>query len=133
VSALQIDQIFDYLGVQINGPMAWKQPEIVINWQLTDVRGQEEYAMMRVRYGALTYQMQERSDRAACTVKLTRPVLAAMVCGQLTPQAAVQTGQIQVDGNVQSLYQMWKLRDVEPSEMPVVTAQAPYDWKKQTP
>jgi len=92
--ALTLDLYFDYLGILLNAAEA-DGKVIVINWNITD-KG-EKY-VLSLENSALTYLGPgKESATADVTVKMTRATFDAINTGQLTWQAAIASGAVQVD------------------------------------
>lgn len=109
LTAMTIEMYFDYMGIQLNGPLAALiLPEVNLNWNFVDL---EETHVMTLRNGTLTHRQAEPDPQALLTLYLTRPVLDDMLLGNLDFFEAVHSRQIELEGNSALLTIMIWLQD----------------------
>jgi alkyl sulfatase BDS1-like metallo-beta-lactamase superfamily hydrolase len=73
--ALTTTQLFDSLGIRVNGPKAWSH-KLSINWHLTD---EKQRYRMELSNGALIHYPTKAKQDADVTVTLIRPQLLNFV------------------------------------------------------
>jgi alkyl sulfatase BDS1-like metallo-beta-lactamase superfamily hydrolase len=123
LAALSTGQIWDVLGVRLNGPKA-EGKSIVLNWQFTDTG---ESWVLTLENCALTYVAGAQSDRADAGFTLARGLLDEVIAKQTSFPEAVMAGTIKVSGNPLKLAELMALMDefprmfeiVEPKRTPV--------------
>ena len=109
LTAMTIEMYFDYMGIQLNGPLAALiLPEVNLNWNFVDL---EETHVMTLRNGTLTHRQAEPDPQALLTLSLTRLVLDDMLLGNLDFFEAVHSRQIELEGNSALLTIMIWLQD----------------------
>ncbi len=110
LAALQTEQIWDVLGIRLNGPKA-EGKTIVLNWQFTDTN--QSY-VLTLENCALTYLSGATSADADASFVLTRDVLDAVIAKQTTFADAIAAGSIQMTGNALKLAELMSLMDEFP-------------------
>jgi len=93
--AMQISQVFDYLGTRVDGPRAGTA-NIVINWQFTDTG---ESLASTLEHGALTSITGKAARNAVSTVTTTRTVFESLILGQRTLADATEHHEITNSGD----------------------------------
>lgn len=116
VAALRTEQLWDMLGVRVNGPKA-EGKHIVLNWVFTDTR--ETYAMT-LENSALTYMAGAQAPNADATITLSRDTLNRIIVKLTTFPDAAQAGQIAVTGNASKLEELMGLMDEFPRVFEIV-------------
>jgi alkyl sulfatase BDS1-like metallo-beta-lactamase superfamily hydrolase len=122
-AALRTEQLWDVLGVRLNGPKA-EGKRIVLNWNFTDTR---ESFVLNLENSALTYVAGHQAADADATFTLPRGVLDEVIAKLTTFPDAVGSGKIAVSGNPMRLGELMALMDefprmfeiVEPKRTPV--------------
>ena len=105
---MPLDLFFDYLGVRLNGPKAAGKT-ITINWNFTDTK--EQY-VLALENGALNHTANKQVQAADANVTLTRAAFnQAMLGGKPKLEAEIASGDIKVDGNQQTLGELFALMD----------------------
>ncbi len=107
LKALDLDMFFDFLGVRLNGPKA-EGRRIVLNWHFTD---EGRLYVLNLENSALTWVRGKQSPRADATLTLTRKTLDQITLRRTTFNAAIEAGQIQVEGNPGKLPELLTLMD----------------------
>jgi alkyl sulfatase BDS1-like metallo-beta-lactamase superfamily hydrolase len=123
LAALRTGQIWDVLGVRLNGPKA-EGKRIVLNWNFTDTN---ETFMLNLENSALTYVEGAQASDADAGFTLARSVLDEVIAKLTTFPDAVGAGRIKVTGNSSRLGELMMLMDefprmfeiVEPKRTPV--------------
>ncbi|WP_273420920.1 alkyl/aryl-sulfatase [Curvibacter lanceolatus] len=122
VQALSIENLFDFMGVRLDGQRAAGKT-IVLNWVFTDT--QQRYAMT-LDNAALTYLKGKTDPQADATLTLPRSVLDAINTKQLSLRDAVGAGKVQIAGKAEKVGELLGLIDEFQPGFPVVTPrQAP--------
>ena len=116
VAALRTEQLWDVLGVRLNGPKA-EGKHIVLNWEFPDT--QERFAMT-LENSALTYIEGASAANADAGITLPRSLLNRIIAKQTTFPEAMQAGQIQATGNVTKLAELMSLMDEFPRMFEIV-------------
>lgn len=116
LAALQTEQLWDMLGVRLNGPKA-EGKTIILNWTFTDTK--EEY-VLNLENSALTYQRGAHAPRAHAGFTLQRSVLNAVIGKQTTFIDAVSAGQVAVTGDPMKLRELMDLMDEFPRMFEIV-------------
>ena len=123
LAALRTEQLWDVLGVRLNGPRA-EGKRIVLNWSFTDTG---ENFVLNLENSALTYVAGAQADDADAGFTLARGTLDEVIAKITTFQDAVGSGKIKFTGNPMRLGELMMLMDefprmfeiVEPKRTPV--------------
>jgi alkyl sulfatase BDS1-like metallo-beta-lactamase superfamily hydrolase len=123
LAALRTEQLWDVLGVRLNGPKAGGK-RIVLNWNFTDTN---ETFILNLENSALTYVAGAQADEADASFTLARGVLDDVIAKLTTFPDAVGAGKIKATGNPLKLGELMMLMDefprmfeiVEPKRTPV--------------
>src|SRR3954471_23778412 len=123
LAALRTEQLWDVLGVRLNGPKA-EGKRIVLNWNFTDTN---EKFILNLENSALTYVAGAQAADADAGFVLERSVLDEVIAKLTTFPDAVGAGKIRVSGNPLRLGELMVLMDefprmfeiVEPKRTPV--------------
>jgi alkyl sulfatase BDS1-like metallo-beta-lactamase superfamily hydrolase len=123
LAALRTEQLWDVLGVRLNGPKA-EGKHIVLNWSFTDTN---ESFILRLENCALTYTAGAQSAMADAGFTLARGTLDEVIAKQTSFPEAVAAGKIKFTGNAMRLGELMMLMDefprmfeiVEPKRTPV--------------
>lgn len=116
LAALQTGQLWDVLGVRLNGPKA-DGKHIVLNWSFTDT---DETYVLTLENCALTYVSGTQSTAADAGFVLPRALLDAVIAKQASFPEAVAEGQIKVTGNPMKLGELMALMDEFPRMFEIV-------------
>jgi alkyl sulfatase BDS1-like metallo-beta-lactamase superfamily hydrolase len=116
LSALRTGQLWDMLGVRLNGPKA-EGKTIVLNWAFTDTN--EKFALT-LENCALTYAAGVHSPKADAGFTLPRSLLDAVIAKQATFPEAMAAGKITFTGNPIKLGELMALMDEFPRMFEIV-------------
>jgi alkyl sulfatase BDS1-like metallo-beta-lactamase superfamily hydrolase len=116
LAALTSGQLWDVLGVRLNGPNA-EGKHIVLNWNFTDTR---ESFILTLENCALTYVAGAQAAQADAGFTLARGTLDEVIAGQTTFQEAIGGGKIKVSGNPARLGELMALMDEFPRMFEIV-------------
>jgi alkyl sulfatase BDS1-like metallo-beta-lactamase superfamily hydrolase len=116
LAALRTGQLWDVLGVRLNGPKA-EDKHIVLNWSFTDTK--ESFALT-LENCALTYVEGVLAETADASFILERSVLDEVIAKQTSFPEAVATGKIKFSGNAMSLAELMGLMDEFPRMFEIV-------------
>ena len=105
--AMNVEQIFDLLGVRLNSEKA-EGRRIVINWVFPDLG---RTFVLNLENCALTYLAGRQSDRADATVTLDRATLDRLILRELPFADAMQSGSVRVDGDATKVGELLGLLD----------------------
>ncbi len=116
LAALRTGQLWDVLGVRLNGPKA-EGKHIVLNWKFTDTG--EEF-VLTLENCALTYSEGVQSATADAGFVLARATLDEVIAKQTGFPEAVAAGKIGVSGNAMRLAELMGLMDEFPRMFEIV-------------
>jgi alkyl sulfatase BDS1-like metallo-beta-lactamase superfamily hydrolase len=107
ISAIPTELIFDYLGVQLNGPRA-NERRITLNWNFTDTK--ESY-VLTLQNSTLTYTRNKQAPDADASLTLIRDTLNGVVLRRSTLAAVIQSGEIRIVGEIDKAIELFSLFD----------------------
>jgi alkyl sulfatase BDS1-like metallo-beta-lactamase superfamily hydrolase len=116
VAALRTGQLWDMLGVRLNGPKA-EGKHIVLNWTFADAG---ELFVLTLQNGALTYLEGVQAETADAGFTLARSTLDAVIAKQISFPEAVAAGTTKVTGNPMRLAELMALMDEIPRMFEIV-------------
>ena len=116
LAALTTPQLWDLLGVRLNGPKA-DGKRLVLNWRFTDTN---ETFVLNLENSALTHLAGVQSDKADASFTLPRSVLNAVIAKATTFPEQAMGGKIQVAGNPMKLGELMALMDEFPRMFEIV-------------
>ena len=116
LAALRTEQLWDVLGVRLNGPKA-EGKHIVLNWSFTDTN---ENFVLTLENCALTYVAGTQADSADASFALARGTLDEVIAKLTSFPEAVASGKIKVSGNPMRLAELMALTDEFPRMFEIV-------------
>jgi alkyl sulfatase BDS1-like metallo-beta-lactamase superfamily hydrolase len=116
LAALRTEQLWDVLGVRLNGPKA-EGKHIVLNWSFTDTG---ETFVLNLENCALTYTEGMQAEKADASFVLARDTFDEVIAKQTTFPEAVGAGKIKTDGNPMRLAELMALMDEFPRMFEIV-------------
>ena len=116
LAALRTEQLWDVLGVRLNGPKA-EGKRIVLNWSFSDTG---ETFVLNLDNSALTYSGGVQSNNADASFMLARATLDEVIAKQTSFPEAVAAGKIKVAGNAMQLAELIGLMDEFPRMFEIV-------------
>ncbi len=116
LAALRTEQLWDVLGVRLNGPKA-EGKHIVLNWSFTDTG---ETFVLNLENCALTYTEGMQSEKADASFTLTRGLLDEVIAKQTSFPEAVAAGKVKFTGNAMKLAELMGLMDEFPRMFEIV-------------
>src|SRR6516162_6092914 len=116
LAALRTSQLWDVLGVRLNGPKA-EGKHIVLNWTFSDTG---ETFVLVLENCALTYSEGAQSAGADASFTLARTTLDEVIAKQTSFPEAVAAGKIKVAGNPLRLAELMGLMDEFPRMFEIV-------------
>jgi alkyl sulfatase BDS1-like metallo-beta-lactamase superfamily hydrolase len=116
LAALRTEQLWDVLGVRLNGPKA-EGKHIVLNWTFTDTG---ETFILRLENCALTFTAGAQSATADASFTLARGTLDEVIAKQTSFPEAVAAGKIKFSGNPMRLGELMALMDEFPRMFEIV-------------
>jgi len=116
LAALQTEQLWDVLGVRLNGPKA-EGKHIVLNWSFTDTG---EIFVLTLENSALTYIEDAPAANADASFTLDRGTLDEVIAKATSFSEAVAAGRIKVSGNPMRLAELMSLMDEFPRMFEIV-------------
>jgi len=116
LAALRTGQLWDVLGVRLNGPKA-EGKRIVLNWSFTDTN---ETFILNLENCALTYIAGAQAPAADASFTLPRSTLDEVIAKQTTFPEAVGAGKIKFTGNPMRLGELMMLMDEFPRMFEIV-------------
>jgi len=118
LAALRTEQLWDVLGVRLNGPKA-EGKHIVLNWSFTDTG---ESFVLTLENCALTYAEGALAASADASFTLDRGTLDEVIAKATSFPEAVAAGKIKVSGNPMRLAELMALMDEFPRMFEIVEA-----------
>src|SRR5882672_3381451 len=116
LAALRTEQLWDVLGIRLNGPKA-EGKHIVLNWSFTDT---SESFILTLENCALTYIKGAQAATADAGFTLPRSVLDEVIAKQTSFPEAVAAGKIKFTGNPMRLGELMMLMDEFPRMFEIV-------------
>ena len=116
LAALRTGQLWDVLGVRLNGPKA-EGRHIVLNWSFTDTG---ESFVLTLENCALTYVEGAQAASADAGFTLARATLDEVVAKQTSFPEAVASGKVKFTGNATRLAELMALMDEFPRMFEIV-------------
>jgi alkyl sulfatase BDS1-like metallo-beta-lactamase superfamily hydrolase len=116
LAALRTGQLWDVLGVRLNGPRA-EGKHIVLNWNFTDT---SETFALTLENCALTYAEGVQADNADASFTLERGTLDEVIARQTSFPEAMGSGKIKTSGNPMRLAELIGLLDEFPRMFEIV-------------
>src|SRR5437879_1978557 len=116
LAALRTEQLWDVLGVRLNGAKA-EGKRIVLNWNFTDTN---ESFVLNLENSALTYTAGAQAADADASFTLPRGVLDEVIAKLTTFPEAIGAGKIKVAGNPMRLGELMVLMDEFPRMFEIV-------------
>jgi alkyl sulfatase BDS1-like metallo-beta-lactamase superfamily hydrolase len=116
LAALRTEQLWDLLGIRLNGPKA-EGKHIVLNWQFTDTG---ESFVLTLENCALTYSEGVQAENADASFALARATLDEVVAKLTTFPEAAGAGKIRMTGNLMRLSELMALMDEFPRMFEIV-------------
>jgi alkyl sulfatase BDS1-like metallo-beta-lactamase superfamily hydrolase len=116
LAALRTGQLWDVLGVRLNGPKA-EGRHIVLNWSFTDTG---ESFVLTLENCALTYVEGAQAASADAGFTLARATLDEVIAKQTSFPEAVASGKVKVTGNATRLAELMALMDEFPRMFEIV-------------
>jgi len=120
LAALTVDMVFDAMALRLDGPKAWHE-KAISDWHFTD---EDRTVRLDLRNGVLLHHdIPEGVDLppADVTFTLTRPTLIGVLLGGKDIGAAVQSGAITIEGDIQSFGRLVPLFDQPNPNFAIVT------------
>jgi alkyl sulfatase BDS1-like metallo-beta-lactamase superfamily hydrolase len=115
--ALSIEQLWDAIGVRLDGPRAWDR-RIVVGWDFTDV---QERWTVTVENGALSAVPGRVAPDADAVVTLTRAAFDSMLLQEGDVGELLTSGAITVQGDGVKVGELLGLLDEGDPGFPIVT------------
>jgi alkyl sulfatase BDS1-like metallo-beta-lactamase superfamily hydrolase len=107
LKALSNAQLFDYLGVRLNGDKA-EGKTMVLNWNFTD---SNQKFVLTLENSALTHVAGKQAADAGATVTLARETLDALTLRQTAFADAIKAGRVTIAGDPRQLEELWSMFD----------------------
>ncbi|WP_407176057.1 alkyl/aryl-sulfatase [Bradyrhizobium sp. STM 3562] len=116
LAALRTEQLWDVLGVRLNGPKA-EGKHIVLNWRFTDTA---EDFVLTLENCTLTYSEGAQAPSADAGFVLARSTLDEVIAKQTSFPEAVAAGKIEVSGDPMRLAELMGLMDEFPRMFEII-------------
>jgi alkyl sulfatase BDS1-like metallo-beta-lactamase superfamily hydrolase len=116
IEAMPPEMTFDYFAVRLNGERAAGK-NLTLNVDFTDLK--QPYSLM-VENGVLNYA-KKSAPNADAKVTLTKLTSDKIQLGQITPEQAIATGDLKVEGRRESFVEFVGLLDKFPFWFNIVT------------
>lgn len=116
LAALATCQLWDVLGIRLNGPKA-EGKHIVLNWSFTDTG---ETFVLNLENSALTYTKGVKAANADASFTLARSTLDEVIAKVTSFSEAIAAGKVSVSGNATRLTELMNLMDEFPRMFEIV-------------
>jgi alkyl sulfatase BDS1-like metallo-beta-lactamase superfamily hydrolase len=116
LAVLSTEQLWDVLGVRLNGPKA-EGKHIVLNWSFTDTG---ERFVLNLENSALTHAEGVQANGADASFTLARRTLDEVIAKQASFSEAIAAGRIEVSGEAMRLTELMALMDEFPRMFEIV-------------
>jgi alkyl sulfatase BDS1-like metallo-beta-lactamase superfamily hydrolase len=116
LAALRTEQLWDVLGIRLNGPKA-EGKHLVLNWSFTDTG---ESFVLNLENSALTYTEGLQSEKADASFALARSTLDEVIAKQTSFPEAVAAGKVRLSGDAMRLAELMSLMDEFPRMFEIV-------------
>ena len=116
LAALRTSQLWDVLGIRLNGPKA-EGKHIVLNWSFSDTG---ETFVLNLENSALTYREGVREEGADASFALARSTLDEVIAKLTSFPEAVAAGKVKMSGNPMKLAELMGLMDEFPRMFEIV-------------
>jgi alkyl sulfatase BDS1-like metallo-beta-lactamase superfamily hydrolase len=116
IKAMPPEMTFDYFAVRLNGPRAAGK-KITLDINFTDLK--QPYSLI-VENGVLNYA-KRAAPKADAKVSLTKATLDSIQLGEMTPEQAISSGKMKIEGNRQAFVDFVGLLDKFPFWFNIVT------------
>jgi len=116
LAALRTEQLWDVLGIRLNGPKA-EGKHLVLNWSFTDTG---ESFVLNLENSALTYTEGVQSEKADASFALARSTLDEVIAKQTSFPEAVAAGKVRLSGDAMRLAELMSLMDEFPRMFEIV-------------
>ena len=116
LAALRTEQLWDVLGIRLNGPKA-EGKRIVLNWSFTDTG---ESFVLNLENSALTYVKGAQAADAHASFTLARATLDEVIAKLTSFPEAVAAGKVKLSGNPMKLAELMGLMDEFPRMFEIV-------------
>jgi linear primary-alkylsulfatase len=116
LAALRTSQLWDVLGIRLNGPKA-EAKRIVLNWSFSDTG---ETFILNLENSALTYTEGVQAEGADASFTLARATLDEVIAKQTSFPEAVAAGKIKLSGNAMRLAELMGMMDEFPRMFEIV-------------
>ena len=116
LAALRTEQLWDVLGVRLNGPKA-EGKHIVLNWTFSDTG---ERFVLTLENCALTSTEGVQADNADASFMLARGTLDEMIAKQTSFSDVIASGTIKVSGDPMRFPELMELMDEFPRMFEIV-------------
>ena len=116
LAALATSQLWDVLGIRLNGPKA-EGKHIVLNWSFIDTG--ETFAL-NLENSALTYTEGMQAPNADATFSLARTTLEEVIAKVTSFSGAIAAGRIKASGDATRLTELMSLMDEFPRMFEIV-------------
>lgn len=116
LAALTSSQVFDFLGVRLNGEQAVGM-RMILNLTFTDI---DETNVLNLQNCALTHVTGPLSEIADLSLVLSRKVFNLVLAKQLAVPEAIQSGQITFSGDIKKFGQLFDLFEAPNGDFAIV-------------
>src|SRR5215472_15675117 len=116
LAALRTSQLWDVLGIRLNGPKA-EGKHIVLNWSFSDTG---ETFVLNLENCALTYTEGVQAEKADASFTLARATLDEVIAKLTSFPEAVAAGKVKLSGNALRLAELMALMDEFPRMFEIV-------------
>ncbi len=117
LDALTVEQLFDAIGVRLNGE-AVHGKTVTVNWRFTDI-GEDH--VLGLQNSTLHHTPGRHATDADATITLTKQVFTALMAEVTDFATEMAAGNVQIDGTPEKLLDIFGALDQFPRVFPIVT------------
>ncbi len=117
LDALTVEQLFDAIGVRLNGE-AVHGKTVIVNWRFTDI-GEDH--VLGLQNSTLHHTPGRHATDADATITLTKQVFTALMAEVTDFATEMAAGNVQIDGTPEKLLDIFGALDQFPRVFPIVT------------
>ncbi len=117
LSAISLDQLFDFLAIHLNARRAEGQ-NIILNWDFPD---KGEILWTQLENSVVNHTLGEQNPAADATITIETETLANIVEGGTTAQVEIDNGKIMITGSIARVIEFFALLETFDTNFNIVT------------
>ncbi|MCB0023374.1 MAG: MBL fold metallo-hydrolase [Caldilinea sp.] len=117
LSAISLDQLFDFLAIHLSARRAEGQ-NIILNWVVAD---KSETAWTQLENSVVNHTLSEQNPSAAATITIDTATLAGIIQGDTTAQIEIDKGKITITGDILKVIEFFAMFETFDTNFNIVT------------